>query len=62
MVTWAKRVGDWAILKIIFSIIGCDGHVVRYGFVGQVDSQSVLMTVNLFVCAHFINCTHQSLT
>ena len=27
--------------------MGCDGHVVRYGFVGWVDNQSILMTVNI---------------
>ena len=39
MVIWGEWVGGWSILKINLSIIGCDGLVVRYGFVGQVDSQ-----------------------
>ena len=39
MVIWGEWVGGWLILKINLSIIGCDGLVVRYGFVGRVDSQ-----------------------
>ena len=32
----------------IFSVVECDGFVVRYDFVGRVDSKSILMAINLF--------------
>lgn len=44
------------ILKINFSIGGCDGHVVGYGFVERGDSKSFLTTVNLFFM--FIDSLH----
>ena len=53
MVKWGKWVRGWSTLKINLSIIGCDGLVVRYGFVGRVDSQSIFMTVNLFLLVHY---------
>ena len=32
-----------------FFIVECDGHVVRYGFVELVESQSILVATNLFL-------------
>ena len=35
--------------------MGCDGHVVRYGFAGRVDSHSVLMIVNIIsLCSLYV--------
>ena len=60
MVIWAKWVGGWPILKINLSIIGWDGNVLRYGFVGRVDGQSILMKLNLFLHVDFMYYTNQS--
>lgn len=62
MVTLGKWILELQILKINFSIIRYDDHVVRYGFVRWVDNQSVLMAVNLFLHVHLIYYTHKSLT
>ena len=42
---------EWTILKINFSIVGCDGHVMGYRFVKQRDSQSILATVIFSSCS-----------
>ena len=62
MVTWEKWVGEWPILKINLSIKECEGHVVKCSFVGRVDTQSILVTVNLFLHVHFIHYIHLSFT
>ena len=36
--------------------------MVRYGFVGRMDSQSILMAVNLFIIVHFMYYTRKSFT
>ena len=54
-------VGGWPIVDINLSLYrGCDGHAVRYGFVGRVNRQSIHMTVNLFLHIHYMYYTHQS--
>ena len=45
-----------------FSVIVCDGHVLKYGLVGLLDNQSILMRVKLFFHIHFMYLTHQSFT
>ena len=46
--------GNIRLLKISFSIIICDGHVVRYGFVGLLNNQSILMRMKLFLITLYI--------
>ena len=56
MVIWRK----WVRGKLInLSIIGCDGHMMRYGFVGRMYSQSVsshdgevISSCSLYVLTH----------
>ena len=48
--------------EINLSIKECEGHVVKYSFVGRVDSQLILVTVNLFLHVHFIHYIHLSFT
>ena len=42
-----------------FFIVECDGHVVRYGFVELVESQSILVATNLFLQVHLTYYVHQ---
>ena len=51
MVVWRKLVGGQPILKVNLSIIGCDGHLMRYMALwgGCIVSHSLLMMVNLFL-------------
>ena len=46
----------------ISSLAKCDCHVVRDGFVGRVDSQSIPMATNSFLRVHLMYYIHQSFT
>ena len=48
------------IANIDFFIVECDGHVVRYVFLGQVDIQSILMATDLFLHVYLMYYNHQS--
>lgn len=50
------------LLKMNPFIIGRNGYVVRWGFVGPVGCQSILMTLNLLIQVQFTIFTHQSFT
>ena len=62
MVKCVKWVQRWPILKIDFSVLGCNGHVVVYSFLGKVDSQSILMRVNFLLVVQFMYYAHQLIT
>ena len=46
--------GGTAKAKIHFLIAEYDDHLVRYGWRGQVNSQSILMITNLFLPVHLM--------
>ena len=50
------------IANIDLFIVECDGHVVRYVFLAQVDIQSILMATNLFLHVYLMYYNHQSFT
>ena len=46
--------GGKAKAEINFLIAECDDHLVRYGWWGRVNSQSLLMITNLFLPIHLM--------
>ena len=45
-----------------FVVVERDGPVLKYGFVGRVDSKSIRMATNLFLLVHLIYYIRQSFT
>ena len=57
---WEHEESKWGIANPEnFFIVEHDGYVVRYGFVERVDSQLILMTINLFFYVCLMYYIHQ---
>ena len=56
------RIDQYCCFFFLFFYVECDGHRVKYRFVGLVDSQSVLMVTNSFLHVLLMYYVHQSFT